>query len=930
MKPGAADAGAHEPSSAIAMNAFLHIHRLLCSPFVDEALYRAALGDGRADLSTVGRYLAIPIIERPRLSLYFDPVYYLARYPDVGEAGKDPLLHFLEYGISERRSPHPLVNLDYIVAHDRLLLGEPATTEALTDVLAFDLAAPSAYFDVTSYQNALGGDLPANGLLGHFLGHGIHHGRNPNPFLDLAWYVRHNIDVPTDPYEALRHFVLTGDLEGRAPGTRFDATLYWARYPDVATAKAAPLLHFLDVGRSEGRQAGAEGQASGLLPEVGQPVPIDIAAINAADAGLRTILAARRQVQKDAVRATQPAMLAMADAATEIARLRFPIVAQPRVSILIPVYNEPDITIECLMAIAEWGVAADYEVVIADDASDDPLIAGLGEIPGLVHARQATNVGFVANCNAGFAVCRGAYVLLLNNDTQVQPDAIDRMVRALDGDVTLGAVGPKLIYPNGRLQEAGCFLRPNGESGMVGLFRDPEEPGFCYDRDVAYCSGAALMLRKSALDGPLFDDAFRPAYCEDADLCLRLRSAGHRVRYLHQAVVVHHLSVSTNRGSVARKLRGISRNQQTLVSRWGERLAADDAVRVLAFYLPQFHPTPENDLWWGPGFTEWRNVTKAQPSYQGHYQPHLPTDLGFYDLRAPQALAAQAGLAARYGIDGFCVYYYNFGTRRVLSQPIEVVRANPEIPFRWCICWANENWTRHWDGGSKEILLEQQYDAATLGSIIADAVSQAADPRYITVSGKPLFLIYRPLLLPDVKAFAAEARAAFAAAGFTGVHLVYVESMEAVDHGLCPADIGFDASVEFPPHGRAVPARDSVDVVKEGWTGYRYDYPETASAFITRPTVPYSRFPAVFPGWDNTARQRLRGTSFDNATPQAFGVYVEEKLDEIRDFLLGDEKLLFVNAWNEWAEGTHLEPDTGYGHRWLEALRDARASRSWD
>ncbi len=912
------------------MNAFLHVHRLLCSPFVDEALYRAALGDGRADLSTVGRYLGIAIADRPALSLYFDPVYYAACYPDVTDAGKDPLLHFLEYGIVELRSPHPLVSLSYIAAQDPLLLGTPATTEALLDALEFDLAPASAYFDLVAYQDNLGGDAPANGLLRHFLQHGIQQGRNPNPFLDLAWYIQHNIDAPTDPYAALRHFVLTGDPEGRAPGTRFDPALYWARYPDVATAKAAPLLHFLDVGRGEGRQAGAESRAVGVLHDVGQPFPIDVAAINTADAGLRAVLAARRQVQKDAVRPSLPAMLEMDDPAGEIARLGFPILAKPKLSILIPVYNEADITIECLMAIAAWGVNADCEIVIADDASTDPLIARLGDIPGLVHVRQKTNAGFIANCNAGFAVCRGAYVLLLNNDTQVQPDAIDRMVRALNEDATLGAVGPKLIYPNGRLQEAGCFLRPNGESGMVGLFRDPDEPGFCYDRDVAYCSGAALMLRRSALNGPLFDDAFRPAYCEDADLCLRLRAAGHRVRYVHEAVVVHHLSVSTNRGSVARKLRGISRNQQTLVSRWGDRLAADDKVRVLAFYLPQFHPTPENDLWWGPGFTEWRNVTKAQPSYRGHYQPHLPTDLGFYDLRAPQALAAQAALAARYGIDGFCVYYYNFGARRVLSQPLEVVRANPEIPFRWCICWANENWTRHWDGGSKEILLEQRYDAATLGSIIADAVSQAADPRYITVDGRPLFLVYRPLLLPDVAGFAADCRAAFAAAGFAGVHLVYVESMEAVDHGLRPADIGFDASVEFPPHGRAVPARDSVEVVKDGWTGYRYDYPETAAAFITRPTVPYSRFPAVFPGWDNTARQPMRGTSFDKATPEAFGVYVEEKLDEIRDFLLGDEKLLFVNAWNEWAEGTHLEPDTGYGHRWLEALRDARAAKSWD
>jgi hypothetical protein len=263
----------------------------------------------------------------------------------------------------------------------------------------------------------------------------------------------------------------------------------------------------------------------------------------------------------------------------------------------------------------------------------------------------------------------------------------------------------------------------------------------------------------------------------------------------------------------------------------------------------------------------------------------------------------------------------------MLSQPIEVVRAHPDIPFRWCLCWANENWTRHWDGGARDLLLEQSYDPATLEQIIADAVEQAADPRYIRVNDRPLFLVYRPLQLPDAGGFAATCRASFARAGFKGVHLVYVESMEAVDRKLRPDDLGFDACVEFPPHGRAVASRNSAEIVKDGWVGYRYDYPETVLAFIRRDPISYPRYPAVFPSWDNTPRQRLRGTSFDAASPEVFRCYVEEKIEEIRQFHMGDERLLFVNAWNEWAEGTHLEPDTGFGHRWLEALRDALAAK---
>ena len=917
------------------MNDLMRAHRALCSVFVADEMFRAALGGGRADLGTVARYLALPLHERPLLSYYFDPFFYLLTNPDIIESGVDPLLHFIEFGLQEMRAPHPLIEPHFILGNDAHALGAPPDIALLVDLLDYDLASPSPYFDPQFYQEQLGPNAPAHGMLRHFLTQGLWSNRLPNPSLDPMWYADRNPDAPNEPYGALRHFVMVGDTEGRAGGPNFDGRLYWARYPDVAEAAVAPLRHFLSRGRAEGRQPAMESppEAEAILvpysPEVALPIAVDPAGSRQRHDDLRARLAAQRQAAKERVQVAPPALFHSADPAGDIAALAFPAAAAPRVSLLIPVFNEPEVTAECLMALAADPSAAPFEVVVADDCSTDPAIARLGGVANLVVVRQEANAGFIANCNAAFARCRGEYVLLLNNDTQVLPGAIDRMVAALDADATLGAVGPKLIYPNGRLQEAGCYLTPNGEAGMVGLFGDPDEGGYCHDRDVTYCSGAALMLRRALVGETLFDDAFRPAYCEDADLCLRLLAAGHRVRYLHQAVVVHHLSVSTNRQSVARKLRTITRNQQTLTERWGGLLDRLDRVRPIAFYLPQFHPTPENDLWWGQGFTEWTNVAKARPSYMGHYQPHLPTDLGFYDLRTPDALDRQARLAARYGIEGFCVYYYNFGARRVLSQPLEVVRANPAIPFHWCLCWANENWTRHWDGGSREILLEQSYDPATLAAIIADVVEQAADPRYLRVAGKPIFLVYRPLILPDPPGFAHACRTAFAAAGFPGVHLVYVESMEAVDRGVRPADLGFDACVEFPPHGRAVPSQTGAQIVKEGWSGYRYDYPETVLAFLGRDTVPYTRYPAVFPDWDNTPRQPQRGTSFEGASPEAFRVYVEEKIDELRRFHVGDQRLLFVNAWNEWAEGAHLEPDTGHGHRWLEAMRDALAARRW-
>ncbi len=917
-----------------APNPVMHAHRLLCSAFITDEQFRAALGSHRADLTTIGRYLSLPQHERPNVSPYFDRAFYLVSNPDVADSGFDPLLHFIETGAEELRAPHPLIDLRFIAQSDPLLLGARPGPEAIFELLEYDLISPSPYFDPLEYRERLGGAAPAHGMLRHFLTEGAAAGVPANPYFNHVWYAAQYPDVSPDPYHALRHFIVLGDVEGRAAGPNFNGLLYRARYPDIASAGVPPLWHFLLRGRAEGRQVPADVPAEAVMPAM-RPVPVGLPMqvapddVTASYEATRALMARARQGRIEAVVETAPGIFRTTDVPSALKKLKFPVAERPRLSILIPVYNEIDYTADCLLSVMHHSANMPFEVVLADDCSTDPQALLLGKVKNLTLVRQATNQGFIRNCNAAFAQCRGGYVLLLNNDAQLLPGALARMVAALDDDPALGAVGPKIIYPNGRLQEAGCFIRPNGESGMIGLFGDPNEPGYCYDRDIPYSSGAALMVRRDLVGDTLFDERFRPAYCEDVDLCLRLRAAGWRVRYLHEAVVVHHLSVSTNRQSIARKMRTIVTNQQRLVEQWGELIRELDRVRVLAFYLPQFHPTPENDLWWGRGFTEWTNVGKARPSYEGHYQPHLPADLGFYDLRSADALRAQAELATRYGVDGFCVYYYNFGTRRVLHRPLDVVRANPDIPFRWCLCWANENWTRHWDGGEKSILLEQLYDQSTLDSIIADAVDQAGDRRYITVAGKPMFLVYRPLLLPDARAFAQRARAAFVAAGFAGVHLAYVESMEAVDKAVRPADLGFDAAVEFPPHGLATPSDDAVAITKEDWAGYRYDYPATAATFASRPSVPYPRYPAVFPSWDNTPRQPLHGTSFDRISPEAFRAFTEEKIEEIRRFHMHDERLLFVNAWNEWAEGAHLEPDTGYGHRWLESLRDALAAKRW-
>lgn len=350
-------------------------------------------------------------------------------------------------------------------------------------------------------------------------------------------------------------------------------------------------------------------------------------------------------------------------------------------------------------------------------------------------------------------------------------------------------------------------------------------------------------------------------------------------------------------------------------------------ARTIAFHLPQFHPIPENDAWWGKGFTEWTNATRARPLARGHYQPHLPADLGFYDLRLPEARAAQARLAAEYGIAGFCYYHYWFGGRRILNRPVDEILSSGEPSFPFCLCWANENWTRAWDGGASEVLLRQEYSAHDDLAHIEHLLPAFADPRYVRVGGRPLFLVYKTEQLPEPARTAERWRTRALQAGLGGIFLARVESFGA---GTDPAAIGFDAAVEFAPDWRLMRARRAgplprllaaLGLYPPAHLGHRFaDYGEMARAMLAKPAPRYRRYRCVMPGWDNTPRHRGGATVFTGSTPEAYGAWLRELLLAERDCgLPRDERLVFVNAWNEWGEGCHLEPDLRWGRAYLEA-----------
>jgi lipopolysaccharide biosynthesis protein len=361
-----------------------------------------------------------------------------------------------------------------------------------------------------------------------------------------------------------------------------------------------------------------------------------------------------------------------------------------------------------------------------------------------------------------------------------------------------------------------------------------------------------------------------------------------------------------------------------------------EQVDVLAFYLPQFHPIPENDAWWGRGFTEWTNVVRARPRIKGQYQPHLPGELGFYDLRLPEVRRQQADLAREHGISAFVYYHYWFNGRRVLERPIEEVLASGEPDFPFALCWANENWTRAWDGGPHEVLLKQDYDPDDDLRHIQSLLPAFRDPRYHRVDGKPLFLVYRASLLPDVERTLELWRAEARRAGIGELYLARIDG-HADEARHDPHAQGFDAAIgwipDFSQQGNSL-RRGGLRLWgisrKLRLTSRAYErdvfipYERIVRNMLAMPEPSYRRHPCVTPAWDNSARRQTGAFVAMGSTPTLYGEWLEAIVRRVRAQANGP-RLVFVNAWNEWAEGNHLEPDRRWGRQYLEATRDALA-----
>lgn len=352
--------------------------------------------------------------------------------------------------------------------------------------------------------------------------------------------------------------------------------------------------------------------------------------------------------------------------------------------------------------------------------------------------------------------------------------------------------------------------------------------------------------------------------------------------------------------------------------KYGER-SHDTQVKAIAYYLPQFHPFKENSEWWGEGFTEWTNVTKGRSRFNGHYQPHLPRDLGYYDLRLKEVMQAQARMARNAGLEGFCFYHYWFNGKRLMDGPANMLLENKDIELPFCLMWANENWTRTWDGLENDVLMAQDYLDEDDEAFVADIARHFSDERYISIDGRPLFFIYRPGIIPNAKAKIALWRSLFKDNhGFEPI-IYMAQAFDDID----PRKYDLDGAIEFPPH-KVAAGLDSkaqgLGVNDPNFIGHYPSYDEMVDKSLQDTSFDYDVIKAVTPMWDNEARKPNKGMGFIGSTPEKY----ENWLKSVCNFakknpIQGEHKFVAVNAWNEWAEGAHLEPDQYWGSAYLNA-----------
>jgi lipopolysaccharide biosynthesis protein len=703
---------------------------------------------------------------------------------------------------------------------------------------------------------------------------------------DVRWYLDDNRDVCDQADDPILHYLHRGALEGRDPHPFFDSDWYLANNPDVAAEGVNPLVHYLRWGASERRAPNP------LLHYVlSAPSPTHL-------------LTPRQEI-------CIPDLFALRG-------------IRPRGDIAVVLHLfDPDLWDEMREAIERISQPFDLFVSLVKGSSEHVRLSIIESFPHAYvfdfedHGRDI-----------------GTFLVFLQSGVLFKYDLIcklhtKRSPHRADGDAWRRALIAGVLGSSGLVDQIVSNFRSDPDLGMVvadgNIFRGHSE----------WASNEKLLgqlLPRIGISPEVKDRSFPGGSIFWIRSFLLRTLAGMNISI--DDFDPEPLKVDGSLGHAVERIFGlICEDAGMRVVETSQLLEAvqpptqeSSQVHLIAFYLPQFHPIPENDKWWGAGFTEWTNVTRAEPLYKGHRQPRLPSELGFYDLRLPEVREAQAELARRYGLSAFCYYYYWFNGRQILERPLDEVLASGKPDFPFLICWANEPWTRNWDGFNRDILLPQTYEPGWPKRLAADIAPLLRDRRYFRLNGEPMLLIYRIGHIPTAKDAIRDLRAALSGAGVPRVHIAagWVWFPDDVDYPNDPSVLGLDAYFELPPHWLPAQPLDQLpSELSKKFAGELKDYNRTVSVALAEldEHVEGRRHRGVMTGWDPTARKGQRSVIFQGGTPTSFrrwlcGTVAHERGQE-------GERVVFINAWNEWAEGAYLEPDRDFGRGWLEALGSA-------
>lgn len=890
------------------------------NPYFNTNWYLSEYPDiARSDLNPLAHYLLHGVLEGRNPNPHFHTGWYLEQYQDVAESGMNPLQHYIEIGVQEGRDPGPYFHSQWYSGEnlDISQSNMPPFQHYLLHGIK-ERRNPNPYFDAEWYLNTnpdLEKDHPDP--LDHFQKTGENEKRSPCPYFDPTWYLEHYQDVAKSGASPLRHYIEYGVNEGRSPGPHFHSKWYIFQYPDVGNSTIPPLLHYLKYGIKEGKNPNPYFDTSWYLRQYPEVQSSGIEPLrHHLTYGIATFRDSQQMEWQQ--RETLPVVPHYIDPERVKSASCSPLSAK-RVALHLHL-NDESVLDSFLTHLALLPVSFDLHLSIAGEIDRTQL-----------EQRRTNKPSTLQN-------------IVVN---RVSPESGDLQALIL----TLGErlqsydiIGHFNTSDSGREAYDSLLDSPEKTKGRVGYILEllQQRAKFIYSqptrlatRDISgwcgHTENAQKLLKQRTQyqteDYPVIDYPEHSTFWTRAE-CLqdfvKIQQDGLNCDEIQQALLRLLPIFSLKYPGELIRLQ-----QQDSLSDYRYREPQKDYskkiiqqdIRVLSFYLPQFHPTPENDLWHGKGFTEWTKVRAANPLFRGHYQQHIPhPDTGYYLLDSSDILKKQADQMKQAGVNGQVFYHYWFSGKLILESAARMLLANKDIPMDFCFCWANENWTRKWDGNEDEILLGQDYSNEDARAFIQYLIPFFKDPRYITIEGRPVIFIYRPSSIPDPHGYldiwAEECRIN----NLPQPYVTAVLTRGATD----PRDFGMDAGVERVLHdwtaGLVPEMKDSLHEYTS-LKGSVLSYDRVADFYSGQvESKDFTYFRSLVPQWDNTPRYGDEALLLHMSTPEKFQQWLEKTIEYTKITVPEDRRFILVNAWNEWAEGAHLEPDTMFGYGYLNSV----------